>query len=127
MRDSLRLSLLLLACAGLPACGTGAPSDSTPPVFAGLATALPGSATGQVNLTWAPATDDSGAVVYDIFQTNSGSGTENLGSPTYQSSSPTGFTVSGLNSTNHYWFIVQAEDASGNVDGNMLEIEVIAP
>lgn len=127
MRDSLRLLLVALACAALPACGTNAPSDSTPPVFAGLATAQPGSASGQVNLTWAPATDDSGAVIYDIFQTNAGSGTENMGSPTYQSSSSTGFTVSGLNSANHYWFIVQAADGSGNVDGNMLEIEVIAP
>ena len=52
---------------------------------------------------------------------------ENLGSPTYQTSSGTGFTVSGLNSTNHYWFVVQAQDSTGNVDGNTLGIEVIAP
>ncbi|MBV8879086.1 MAG: fibronectin type III domain-containing protein [Planctomycetaceae bacterium] len=126
MRDSLRSALVLLAAALLPACGTSTPSDGNPPSFSGLASAVPGGAAGEVVLTWAPGFDESGSVVYDVFQTNAGSGTETLGSPAYQTSATT-FTVSGLLTGNHYWFIVQAQDPSGNVDGNVNEIEVVAP
>jgi hypothetical protein len=97
------------------------------PSFGGLATATPGAGAGEVTLTWAPAIElNGGTLIYDVFQTNAGSGTENLSAPTYQAfGSP--FLVTGLNSANHYWFIVQAQDSGGNVDGNTLEVEVIAP
>jgi len=124
----MRVSFLLLCGFVIPACGTTNPQTSSQLQFGGLTSATAGAAAGQVNLTWSSAVDfNGGAVVYDVFQTNAGSGTENLGAPTYQTSSSTGFTVSGLNSANHYWFIVQAQDAGGNVDGNTLEVEVIAP
>jgi hypothetical protein len=124
----MRGSFLLLCGIVIPACGTTNPQTSSQLSFGGLTSATPGAAAGQVNLVWSPAIDlNGGSVVYDVFQTNVGSGMENLGSPTYQTSSGTGFTVSGLNSANHYWFIVQAQDSTGHVDGNTLEIEVIAP
>ena len=124
-----RSGVLLLASLLIPACGmSNNTSNTMAPSFGGLASATPGAAAGEVTLTWAPAIElNGGALVYDVFQTNAGSGTENLSAPAYQTSSGTGFTVTGLNSANHYWFIVQAQDSGGNVDGNTLEVEVIAP
>jgi hypothetical protein len=124
-----RSGLLLLALGLIPACGTNDPTQNTmAPSFGGLTAANPGPAAGEVTLSWAPAIElNGGTLVYDVFQTNAGSGTENLGAPSYQTTSGTGFTISGLNSANHYWFIVQAQDAGGNVDGNTMEVEVIAP
>jgi hypothetical protein len=128
MNNFIRRLLLLLACVGIPACGQTANQPTSQLSFGGLASATPGAAAGEVTLAWSPAVDfGGGSVVYDVFQTNAGSGTENLGSPSYQTSSATGFTVTGLNSANHYWFVVQAQDSAGDVDGNTLEVEVIAP
>src|SRR5438270_125848 len=104
---SLALVLLAISPRGLfarpPQIARGQTGNSTTPQLSvgGLTSATPGGAAGQVLLSWSPAVDlGGGSIVYDVFQTNAGSGMESLGSPSYQTSSATGFTVTGLNSAN---------------------------
>jgi len=124
-----RSCFLLLAATLIPACGMNSTAQNgNAPSFSGLTSATPGSAAGEIVLTWSPALElNGGTLVYNIFMTNVASGAENLSSPDFQTLSSTGFTVPALQSTNHYWFIVQAQDSAGNVDGNTIEREAIAP
>jgi len=128
----MRLLLGLVVLGFIPACSnsfdnTGSASTSAPS-FGGLTSATPGSAVREIILAWSPASDSSGTgITYLIFQTNAGAGAENLGSPDYTTTDPTGFVVSGLQSSNQYWFIVQAQDGTGAVDGNATERTAVAP
>ncbi len=97
--------------------------DGTPPVFAGLSsvTAL---AENSMQLSWSPATDNrsvSGNIVYLIYMATS-SGGQNFSSPNFTTSvGATSYTVTGLDTSTPYFFVVRARDEAGNVDQNILE------
>ena len=121
------LLALIPACNGSLQDGNGAPSTAAPS-FGGATGASAGPTAGEVTLTWSPALGLSGGTItYLVFASLAGSGTENLGSPVTSTTGATGVTVTGLTSHDEYWFIVQAEDSSGNVDGNAIEVTATPP
>ncbi len=101
-------------------CVDTSAADTTPPTFGGLVSAT-GVSNTQIELSWAPASDDvtdAAALVYDIYQAPS-AGELNWASPTYTSPAGAGgFTVFGLAPGTTYWFAVRARDAAGNRDDN---------
>jgi hypothetical protein len=102
---------------------TGASADTTPPVFAGLASATPGGST-TINLAWAPAADDytpAAAIVYDIYQASSSGGESYSTAPTKTVTGVTTTAIGGLTPNTTYFFVVRAKDAAGNQDGNTNE------
>jgi len=129
MRESLRFLLVLLAAAAIPACGLNQGNgNSNPPQFGGLTNAMPGTAAGEVILSWTPAIDFSGGgITYNIYLSYGGPGTENLSSPYATTTAATGITLSALTSKDSASIIVQAQDASGNTDGNQVEFTVPVP
>ena len=122
-----------LAIASCLACAAtyGAGRDRTPPVFAGLKSAVTcipgpvgGDRTSSFRLTWPAARDNVTAasrIVYDIYQARS-PGAENFSRPTYTTRrGATQFTTPPLHSTETYYFVVRARDAAGNRDRNRRE------
>jgi len=98
--------------------------DGTPPVFGGLSYAVAQSHK-SIQLSWSPATDDtspSGNIVYLIYMATS-SGGQNFSSPNFTTSAGAiSYTVTGLNPSTTYFFVVRAQDEAGNVDKNSVEI-----
>jgi hypothetical protein len=98
--------------------------DTTPPTFAGVASA---TAEGTaVLLTWSAATDgpDSSSqyIVYDIFIATS-PGAEDYSHPSYTAGGGgTSFTVMNLAASTTYYFVVRARDTSGNEDANIIQV-----
>jgi len=103
---------------------TGATADTTPPVFAGLASAA--TLTSQsILLSWAVANDDltpDSAIVYDIWHAVE-SGAEALtGAPDFTSApGASNFEYGGLLPTTTHFFIVRARDIAGLRDANTIE------
>lgn len=112
--------------------GMIAVTDRTPPVFAGLASAvtcLPGPSGGPTRLssyrlTWSGATDDvtpPGALVYDVYVANVPGG-ENFAAPTYTTAAgATAFSTPPLPDDRAYYFVVRARDRAGNEDRGTAE------
>lgn len=96
-------------------------TDTTATTFAGLSTAT-ASDYQTVNLTWPAATDDvttASYMRYDIYQATSsgGYGTAAYGTqPTviYSIRGTTSTTISGLNPSTNYFFVIRARDEQGN-------------
>lgn len=99
-------------------------NDTTPPVFAGLQTAVGVSGT-SVLLSWDPATDDNSlpqAIEYDVYVSTT-SGGQNFGAAPYATSPPgaTVLAVGGLSPNVTYFFVVRARDEADNRDSNTVE------
>ncbi|MEK8024161.1 MAG: alpha-amylase family glycosyl hydrolase, partial [Candidatus Hydrogenedentota bacterium] len=112
---------------------TGAASngDTTPPSFAGLATAVDSGTGGRVSLAWAAGTDATGPVRYNVYWTNSAAAQVSKsyvdGTPDATTTS-TSYLASGLTNASQYWFVVRAEDSAfgsgpngGNQDTNLVD------
>jgi hypothetical protein len=124
-------------CAGAPAAsridggsggdgGTG--GDTTPPTFAGAASATPSP--NAVTLSWKAASDavtPAAQIVYLVYQASSAGG-ERFATPSYTTPpGATSFTVGKLAINTKYYFVVRARDAAGNVDGNQVEVSATTP
>ncbi|MDY0004890.1 MAG: fibronectin type III domain-containing protein, partial [Polyangia bacterium] len=98
-------------------------ADTTPPTFAGLASAT-GASASRIDLAWSAASDDTtapGDIVYDIYQA-SASGGQSYGTPNYTTApGATSFPVTGLGPATTYYFVVRARDQAGNQDNNVVE------
>jgi len=98
--------------------------DTTPPVFDGATSATAVSAS-EIDLAWTAATDntdDSSEIVYNIYQSST-SGGQDYSSPTYTTAAGvTSYQVTGLSCGTTYYFVVRAEDTSGNEDSNTVEV-----
>ncbi len=106
--------------------------DRTPPVFAGLesaVTCIPGPAggptrTSSYRLTWPAAHDDvtpAAGLVYDIYQANVPGG-EDFSTPTYTADAgSTSYLTPALPDDRAYYFVVRARDRRGNRDTNTVE------
>lgn len=117
-------------------CRTGAGviavRDRTPPVFAGLTSAvtcIPGPSggptrTSSYRLTWTAATDEktpSAGIVYDVYQANAPGG-EDFTVPTYTTGpGVVAFSTPLLPDDRAYSFVVRARDRAGNRDRNVVE------
>jgi hypothetical protein len=97
-------------------------SDSNPPVFAGLASAVDAGTGGAIELSWGAASDPEGSVPikYKIYQAASPGG-QNFGNATYTTQG-TDYTVTGLTNGVAYYFVVRAEDTCGNEETNTVEM-----
>jgi hypothetical protein len=112
--------------------GTVRGGDASPPLFAGLesaVTCIPGPAGGPTRsssyeLRWPAATDDATPaerIVYDVYQANAPGG-EDFGTPTYTTPpGATSFATPPLPDDRSYYFVVRARDAAGNRDRNTVE------
>ncbi len=101
------------------------PVDSTPPDFAGLASATDTGTGGAVRLAWLPAvdpdtpasnTDPSLPIQYFVFVASSG-GNFNFAAPTLITEN-TSAVVTDLTDGTTYRFMVRAMDHQGNLEGN---------
>jgi len=125
---ALRMGIAILAIILIPACGQQTPASGKPSPVRRPDVGDPGAAAGQILLAWSPAVSlGDGAIAYNVFVTNLGSGLEDPSAPSFQTSSGTGMVVSGLISTNLSWLIVRAQDSTGAEEGNTVEQTAIAP
>ncbi len=97
-------------------------ADTTPPTFAGLASATPIS-DQAIQLSWLAATDDVSAasnITYRVYQgtTRGGEGTTPVATT---SAGQTTMSIGGLAPKTAYFFIVRAVDQAGNQDHNSVE------
>ncbi|HLG18984.1 MAG TPA: fibronectin type III domain-containing protein [Bdellovibrionota bacterium] len=96
-----------------------APSDSIPPTFGGLASAIPASPQ-QIDLAWSTASDNltsPSGIVYDIYFSTSP--TMNYASPKVTTAPGIiRYSVTNLVANTLYYFAVRARDARGNRDSN---------
>jgi hypothetical protein len=111
--------------------------DVTPPVFAGLASAVtctggairPGERTSY-HLTWKPGHDEvtpRSQLVYDIFMSSTPGG-ENFSSPTWTSRpGANAFTTPKQPVSRTLYFVVRARDQAGNEDQNRVERRGVDP
>jgi hypothetical protein len=111
--------------------------DTTPPVFAGLQTAVtctpgpirPGEMT-PYHLSWHAAHDDvtpSSQLEYDIFMSTKPGG-ENFSQPSWTSApGATKFQTPDLPVQSAYYFVVRARDQAGNEDSNDVERQGVSP
>jgi len=102
-----------------------AQKDKQPPAFNGLGQVM--AAGLRATLTWTAATDNvtpAAKLVYLIYQADAAGG-EKYATPTYTSApGATSHVVSGLKAGSEYFFVVRAQDESGNVDMNTVEKSV---
>ena len=97
--------------------------DSSPPAFAGPG--VPVAVSGQVVLSWAPASDNftpPSAIVYDVCRSPTAGAC--AASFDVAQSTPPGATTAvlgGLGSGVQYFFMVRARDQAGNRDLNTVE------
>ena len=127
----LSLTVLGAAWMAVSAPAAAARTDSTPPVFAGLKSAIScipgpggGGGTASYNLTWDAARDNrtpAKKIVYDVYQAET-SGGQDFSTPTY--TTPTGatsFATPQLPTDRDFYFVVRARDQAGNSDSNKVE------
>ena len=127
----LSLTVLGAAWMAVSAPAAAARTDSTPPVFAGLESAITcipgpggGGTTASYNLTWDAARDNrtpAKKIVYDVYQAET-SGGQDFSTPTYTTPvGATSFTTPELPLDRDFYFVVRARDQAGNSDSNMVE------
>jgi len=101
------------------------PTDSTPPTFAGLSSAVNEGSGGTVLLNWTRGTDaseeDGHAITYYVYaSTEADFVGPGVVDPKYQVGTTTGssFTVSGLENNRIHYFLVRAMDYNTNMERN---------
>ncbi|MDH5719198.1 MAG: fibronectin type III domain-containing protein [Spirochaetia bacterium] len=104
-------------------------NDNIPPVFEGILSAIPQS-NSSVLVSWNPAYDnqtDSGSIVYKIYisQTSQNHNYDLYNYVTFPGD--TTALITGLSSEIEYFIVVRAEDESGNIDTNAIEISITLP
>jgi hypothetical protein len=111
--------------------------DTTPPVFAGLTSAVtctpgperPGETT-PYHLSWDSAQDNvtpSARIVYDVFMSSTPGG-EDFSHPSWTTApGVTAFTTPPLPSADAVYFVVRARDQAGNEDDNTVERPGVDP
>jgi predicted CxxxxCH...CXXCH cytochrome family protein len=109
-----------------------APTDTTPPTFAGLASAVDAGTGGAVNLAWTAATDPSTPVRYTVYALQSSTLPAaatlfQAGNIVQQNITGTTTTVTGLTNGLPYFFGVRATDAANNTETNSVIRPAAAP
>jgi hypothetical protein len=108
--------------ANMASATSRAGADTTPPRFAGCASAIADSA-GSAVLTWPLATDDGtpqNLLSYDVFSAKAGSAFA-FKNPVLTLSGANLAQVTGLSQSTEWRFIVRARDYAGNEDDNQVE------
>ncbi len=97
-----------------------ATADATPPPSPSGLTAAPISGDG-VQLTWTASSPEADVSQYNIYRATS-SGAQDFSSPTYTVSiGITSYTDSSATLGQAYYYVVRAQDATGNTDSNTNE------
>lgn len=100
-------------------------ADSTPPAFAGVASATP-IGTTSMELAWQPATDDNAppdAITYHVYVSETAGGQVFTAPALTTPPGATSALVEELRAGTGYFFVVRAEDAAGNQDTNTVEVQ----
>jgi hypothetical protein len=101
----------------------GTTADTTPPTVPGNVRV--NSSTGTINVFWDASTDNVGVARYDVYRsTSSGfvpSSSNRIGQPT-----GTSFADMGL-PAGTYYYVVKAEDATGNLSAASNQVSGVAP
>jgi chitodextrinase len=110
--------------AGSTTCHRAAPDTQPPSVPSGL---VASGGVGSVSLSWGASTDNVGVVRYDVYRSSTSGFVPSVGNRVGQPVG-TSFVDSGL-AAGTYYYVVQAEDAAGNLSGpsNQASAVVSAP
>lgn len=103
---------------------TGTVEDTTPPTFAGVASAV-GISSTENELEWVAATDnvsDSGDIVYDVWQSLTPGIDPDVDPPSALGLGSTIAIFNSLEPDTTYYYVVRARDEAGNVDTNTVEM-----
>ncbi len=99
-------------------------ADIAPPLFAGATAVTPTALPGQLDVSWAPASDvvtPTEDIRYEVYVATI-SGFQIFFTPTVVTApGATGTRLTGLLASTTYFVVVRARDASGNIDGNTVE------
>jgi hypothetical protein len=104
---------------------TPAVADTEPPSFAGVDTATPIGSTAM-ELTWQPAMDDTtpaDAIAYLVYVSENAGGQDFTAAAVTTAAGATSALVTGLTESTDYFFVVRAQDTSGNQDTNTTEVQ----
>ena len=100
-------------------------ADIAPPVFAGAVSAAPTGLPGQLDITWAAASDavtTPDHLRYLLYPATM-SGLQELQAPAaITAPGATSFRLTGLMAATPYFVVVRARDEAGNIDGNLVEV-----
>ncbi|MCZ6692008.1 MAG: Ig-like domain-containing protein [Planctomycetota bacterium] len=98
--------------------------DTTEPLFGGATAAIALTDT-SIELRWTAATDDrdpQSAIIYNVYMAT-GPGAQNFGVPDATTApSAVLHLMGGLQPLTTYFFVVRAEDTSGNEEANAVEV-----
>ncbi|MEW5937690.1 MAG: hypothetical protein AB1665_07725, partial [Candidatus Thermoplasmatota archaeon] len=97
----------------------GTPTDTQPPVFAGLQTVTNVGDGVSLDLSWNPATDATPPITYYIYRGTTPGG-ENFATPVGSTTLLT-YRDSGLTEGTTYYYVVRARDGNGYEDTNTVE------
>jgi len=98
-------------------------ADTTPPVFAGIASAEATGNSGEVIIRWPLASDDSTPITYRVYRSVV-RGEYDFEIPALVTPD-TSFTMAGLLNNREYFFVVRAADAAGNTEDNTREASAV--
>jgi hypothetical protein len=100
-------------------------TDTTPPVFAGLAS-ITNSTAMSVDLQWLPATDNQtpqASIVYLVYEASAAGAEDFAAAPVMSTAAgATSATITNLASSSTFYFVVRARDEAGNIDKNIAEL-----
>lgn len=100
-------------------------TDGSPPSFGGITGITEGATSAE--LTWDPGADDQtaeGKLVYLVYQ-GTIPGTALMNPPVAQSGEGSiAITLTGLESSTEYFWVVRAQDEAGNISENVMEVSV---
>jgi len=105
------------------------PPCSSPPTFAGLASATPGPPCGQVVLSWSAATRNcvNSFVRYSVYRSTDAQFVPGPASLVASGIKPTTYTDSGLQGGSTYFYAVRAVDSLGGAESNPVRLLVTLP
>ncbi|MFA6449279.1 MAG: fibronectin type III domain-containing protein, partial [bacterium] len=98
---------------------TVTPTDTVPPVFAGIQGAADDSSGGTVQISWNAATDASVPITYRIYY-NTGAAIATWTQKFFVTSPAVSAIIEGLANGTQYAFAVRAEDKYGNIETNVV-------
>ena len=122
-------TFLLAASCGGSSGGHAAGPDTQPPSFGGARVAT-GITDTAIIIQWDAATDDRnppGLIVYNIYMATTSGGEDYQAPLATTLSGALLFRVNGLAPSTDYYFVVRAEDTSGNEDANIVEVFATTP
>lgn len=97
---------------------TVTPTDTHPPTFAGIASAVDAQTYGAINISWSAASDPSTPITYKIYYHTSNNYGTILAAGVRATTTLMTYQMTGATNGVYTYFIVRAQDGYGNTDTN---------